>query len=246
MYVQELLSDSGIGREMHVIVGQGRLAAILESRPEDRRAFIEEAAGVLKHRKRKEKAVRKLDAMQANLARLNDLTAVVVAVTVSLDLALAGVRFVWSPVDFRWPRPSTPVAVVVLFGVAVVYLTLSWSLAGRTYGARLLGLRLLSGRYRPVGLVRSLLRAIACVLFPLGLLWSGISATRRSLQDIVLRTVVVYDLRSTVEMRVPVPRPAVGEDMPGTSPPPAQPSKPQPSKPQPSKPQPSETEPSRP
>jgi len=74
MDVQELLSDSGIGREMHVIVGQGRLASILESRPEDRRAFIEEAAGVLKHRKRKEKALRKLDAMQANLARLGDLT----------------------------------------------------------------------------------------------------------------------------------------------------------------------------
>ncbi|CAN5422848.1 chromosome segregation protein SMC [soil metagenome] len=74
MDVQELLSDSGIGREMHVIVGQGRLSQILESRPEDRRAFIEEAAGVLKHRKRKEKAVRKLDAMAANLARLTDLT----------------------------------------------------------------------------------------------------------------------------------------------------------------------------
>ncbi|MQY18486.1 chromosome segregation protein SMC [Nocardia macrotermitis] len=74
MDVQELLSDSGIGREMHVIVGQGQLAAILESRPEDRRAFIEEAAGVLKHRKRKEKAVRKLEAMQSNLARLTDLT----------------------------------------------------------------------------------------------------------------------------------------------------------------------------
>ncbi|MGE2730644.1 chromosome segregation protein SMC [Mycolicibacterium vaccae] len=72
--VQELLSDSGIGREMHVIVGQGKLAEILESRPEDRRAFIEEAAGVLKHRKRKEKAVRKLDSMSANLARLTDLT----------------------------------------------------------------------------------------------------------------------------------------------------------------------------
>ena len=74
MDVQELLSDSGIGREMHVIVGQGKLSEILESRPEDRRAFIEEAAGVLKHRKRKEKAVRKLDAMSANLARLSDLT----------------------------------------------------------------------------------------------------------------------------------------------------------------------------
>jgi len=75
MDVQDLLSDSGIGREMHVVVGQGRLAGILESRPEDRRAFIEEAAGVLKYRKRKEKALRKLDAMQANLARLGDLTA---------------------------------------------------------------------------------------------------------------------------------------------------------------------------
>ena len=74
MDVQELLSDSGIGREMHVIVGQGKLDEILQSRPEDRRAFIEEAAGVLKHRKRKEKALRKLDAMSANLARLTDLT----------------------------------------------------------------------------------------------------------------------------------------------------------------------------
>ncbi len=73
--IQELLSDSGIGREMHVIVGQGQLAQILESKPEERRAFIEEAAGVLKHRKRKEKALRKLTAMQANLDRLNDLTA---------------------------------------------------------------------------------------------------------------------------------------------------------------------------
>ncbi|MFD5867249.1 chromosome segregation protein SMC [Corynebacterium sp. NPDC060344] len=73
MDVQELLSDSGIGREMHVIVGQGRLAQILESRPEDRRAFIEEAAGVLKHRRRKEKAQRKLQAMQGNLDRLEDL-----------------------------------------------------------------------------------------------------------------------------------------------------------------------------
>ena len=73
--VQELLSDSGIGREMHVIVGQGQLDAVLSARPEDRRGFIEEAAGVLKHRKRKEKALRKLEAMQANLTRLTDLTA---------------------------------------------------------------------------------------------------------------------------------------------------------------------------
>lgn len=73
MDVQELLSDSGIGREMHVIVGQGRLAQILESRPEERRAFIEEAAGVLKHKRRKEKAERKLQSMQTNVDRLQDL-----------------------------------------------------------------------------------------------------------------------------------------------------------------------------
>jgi chromosome segregation protein len=72
--VQELLSDSGIGREMHVIVGQGQLDAVLHASPEDRRGFIEEAAGVLKHRKRKEKALRKLEAMQVNLNRLQDLT----------------------------------------------------------------------------------------------------------------------------------------------------------------------------
>ncbi|MGW3804054.1 chromosome segregation SMC family protein, partial [Streptomyces clavifer] len=72
--IQELLSDSGIGREMHVIVGQGRLDAVLHADPMGRRAFIEEAAGVLKHRKRKEKALRKLEAMGANLARVQDLT----------------------------------------------------------------------------------------------------------------------------------------------------------------------------
>ena len=72
--IQELLSDSGIGREMHVIVGQGQLDAVLLANPEERRAFIEEAAGVLKHRKRKEKAIRKLDSMQTNLARIQDLT----------------------------------------------------------------------------------------------------------------------------------------------------------------------------
>ncbi|MFD1861155.1 chromosome segregation protein SMC [Aeromicrobium camelliae] len=70
--VQELLSDSGIGREMHVIVGQGQLDSVLRATPEERRGFVEEAAGVLKHRKRKEKALRKLEATQGNLTRLGD------------------------------------------------------------------------------------------------------------------------------------------------------------------------------
>jgi len=73
--IQELLSDTGMGREMHVIVGQGRLDSVLQASPEERRGFIEEAAGVLKHRRRKEKALRKLEAMAANLARVTDLSA---------------------------------------------------------------------------------------------------------------------------------------------------------------------------
>ncbi|ALE07860.1 chromosome segregation protein SMC [Arthrobacter sp. ERGS1:01] len=72
--IQELLSDSGLGKEMHVIVGQGQLDKVLHATAEDRRGFIEEAAGILKHRRRKEKTLRKLDAMSANLARLSDLT----------------------------------------------------------------------------------------------------------------------------------------------------------------------------
>ncbi len=73
--IQELLSDSGIGREMHVVVGQGQLDTVLHAGPEERRSLVEEAAGILKHRKRKEKAIRKLQAMQGNLDRVTDLTA---------------------------------------------------------------------------------------------------------------------------------------------------------------------------
>lgn len=71
--VQELLSDVGLGREMHSIVGQGQLDTVLKASPLDRRAFIEEAAGVLKYRRRREKTARKLEAMHANLVRLQDL-----------------------------------------------------------------------------------------------------------------------------------------------------------------------------
>jgi chromosome segregation protein len=72
--IQELLSDSGIGREMHVIVGQGQLDSVLHATPEDRRGFVEEAAGVLKHRKRKERALRKLAGLDDKLSRLHDLS----------------------------------------------------------------------------------------------------------------------------------------------------------------------------
>ena len=71
--IQELLSDSGVGRQQHMIIGQGQLDQVLNARPEDRRSIIEEAAGVLKHRRRKERAERRLAATQENLERLGDL-----------------------------------------------------------------------------------------------------------------------------------------------------------------------------
>src|SRR4051812_24643729 len=71
--IQELLSDAGVGRQQHVIASQGQLDAILNARPEERRSIIEEAAGVLKHRKRRERSERRLAASEANLTRVNDL-----------------------------------------------------------------------------------------------------------------------------------------------------------------------------
>ncbi|MCU1357126.1 MAG: smc [Acidimicrobiales bacterium] len=71
--IQELLSDSGVGRQQHVIISQGQIDAVLNARAEDRRLIIEEAAGVLKFRRRKEKAERRLNATEANLTRLLDL-----------------------------------------------------------------------------------------------------------------------------------------------------------------------------
>jgi uncharacterized RDD family membrane protein YckC len=112
---------------------------------------------------------------------------------VALDLAAAGVRFVWSPVDFRWPRPAVVSSVAILLAIGVLYLTVAWAMTGRTYGGRLVGLRVLSMSRELLGWSRSFLRALTCVIWPVGLLWSGISRTRSSLQDIVFRTVVVYD-----------------------------------------------------
>ncbi len=72
--IQELLSDSGVGRQQHIIVSQGRIDDVLNARPEDRRSIIEEAAGVLKFRKRKERAERRLAATEENMARIKDVT----------------------------------------------------------------------------------------------------------------------------------------------------------------------------
>lgn len=138
-----------------------------------------------------------------SLAAGVDVVAVVLLVVLldlALDLAAAGVRFVWSPVNFRWPRPETEI-VVVLLGVAVLYLTVALATTGRTYGAPLLGLRVPSRRGELLGRTRSFLRSLASVLSPVGLLWSGIRRRRSSVQDLVFRT--VCSERSSSTTRVP-------------------------------------------
>jgi uncharacterized RDD family membrane protein YckC len=139
--------------------------------------------------------------------------AVVVLVAAVLDLAAAGARFVWSPIDFSWPRPAPTVTVAVLLVVAVGYLALGWAMAGRTYGARLLGLRVLSSRLELLGWPSSVLRAAVCVIWPVGLLWCGISSSRRSVADLVVRSVVVYDTHPYAQ--VPGLRPARATDPAG-------------------------------
>jgi len=126
---------------------------------------------------------------------------VVVVLTALLDLAAAGARFVWSPTTFQWPQLSFFPAAVALMLVAVVYLTAGWALAGRTYGSKLMGLRVLSSRNELLGWIRSVLRALLSVLWPVGLLWCGISRTRLSLADLVLRSVVVYDAEPYARVR---------------------------------------------
>jgi uncharacterized RDD family membrane protein YckC len=130
-------------------------------------------------------------------------TVAVVVLAALLDLGAAGARFLWSPVDFRWPQPTTVVIVAVLLVVAVVYLAVGWALAGRTYGSKFMGLRVLSSRHELLGWIRSILRALVCVLWPVGLLWCGVSRTRRSVADLLVRTVVVYDDRPDAGVRDP-------------------------------------------
>ena len=126
------------------------------------------------------------------LAACVDLAGVFV-LTVLLDLGAAGVRFAWSPVRFRWPDPGALVTSLVIMGVAVAYLTVGWAVTGRSYGARLLGLRVVvhaarAARLDAVVLPRAGLRGL-----PRRPAVERGQRTRRSVQDLVFRTVVVYD-----------------------------------------------------
>lgn len=126
---------------------------------------------------------------------------VVLAMMGGLLITVAGVLFIWSPLSFRWPAPSWALSLGFGALIAATYLTVSWATSGRTLGAGVLGLRVLSVRRTQLGWARAALRAMLCLLFPPGLLWAVVSRKRCSIQDAALRTVVVYDWSDDVGMR---------------------------------------------
>jgi uncharacterized RDD family membrane protein YckC len=109
---------------------------------------------------------------------------------------IAGFLFLLHPHSFKFPSNFGWSIPVIGFGVALPYLTFAWYITGRTYGDVLLGLRVVTNAGRRPGLALSFLRAFACVVFPIGVLWVAVSRTNKSVQDILVRTSVIYDWRS--------------------------------------------------
>jgi len=120
--------------------------------------------------------------------------AVVVAGILLLGYAaVAGLRFMLNPLTFSLPRPSWLVNLTLGLVVTMCYLTLGWAIGGRSYGALVMGLRVVGPRGRRLRLPGAFVRALVCVLFPIGLLWSAVDPRNRSIQDVLLRTSVIYD-----------------------------------------------------
>jgi uncharacterized RDD family membrane protein YckC len=118
---------------------------------------------------------------------------VVVVIVVALYLGFAGVAFVLHPTSFHWPSHIAWSVPVVWFLVAVPYLTLTWCATGRSYGDALFGLRVVNRNGQRLNLLRSAVRAVLCVVFPIGLLWVVFSRRNRSLQDVLLHSSAIYD-----------------------------------------------------
>jgi uncharacterized RDD family membrane protein YckC len=109
----------------------------------------------------------------------------------------AALLFLLDPLRFSFPDTSLVLSLAAGFGVLVVYLTAAWSISGRSYGSLVMGLRVVDRRGSRLHLPGALLRALACAVFPIGLLWCAVNPQNRSLQDVVLRTSVIYDWQST-------------------------------------------------
>lgn len=126
--------------------------------------------------------------------------AVVAVMMGSVYIGTAFVQLLFDPSSFSFETPAAFLSVSALIGLSILYLTVCWATTGRTVGAIMMGVRLVTPRH---GLLRwpvAVLRAILCVVFAFGLLWVAVDGRRRSLQDIVLRTAVVYDWQPNTEM----------------------------------------------
>ncbi len=126
------------------------------------------------------------------LAAVVDMLVVVLTMG-GLYVGLVLITLVLNPTSFRFPAPNVIFSTAVTLAVSVLYLTMCWTLSGRTVGAILLGVRVVGRRAEPLRVGSSTLRAAACVLFPIGLLWVAVDRQRRSIQDIALGSRVVYD-----------------------------------------------------
>jgi len=129
------------------------------------------------------------------LAAIIDLV-VVLLIMSALYGGLVLVRLVYSPTAFSLPSLNAVFSTVMTFAIAVLYLTACWTVSGSTAGAVTMGLRVVGRRSPRVSLLVGLLRAVGCVIFPIGLLWVVVDRQRRSLQDIVFRTRVIYSKRA--------------------------------------------------
>ena len=119
--------------------------------------------------------------------------AVVLAVMGGIYVGVLFVRLLFSPQEFSFPDANAVLSVTMFIVLSVLYLTACWAVSGRTVGAVTMGLRVVSRNGELIGWLRALLRAVLCVMFGFGLLWAAVDSRRRSLQDILLRTAVVYD-----------------------------------------------------
>ena len=126
------------------------------------------------------------------LAALVDMLVVLVTMGL-LYLGLALTTLLVNPTSFRFPAPNLIFSTAVTAVVAALYLTACWTLSGRTLGAILLGIRVVGRSAERLGVAVAIVRAVACVLFPIGLVWVAVDRQRRSIQDVVLGSRVIFD-----------------------------------------------------
>jgi uncharacterized RDD family membrane protein YckC len=124
---------------------------------------------------------------------------VVVALLVAGYAAVNGLAFMVDPRGFQFIEVGSLLSLTAGLVTYVLYATAAWASVGRTYGCHLMGLRVVGRRGRRLHVLVALARAVLCVVFPVGLLWCAVSRTQRSVQDVLLRTAVIYDWTPRVD-----------------------------------------------